>query len=82
MSKNRLKIPSEIKVAPRYKLLTLLTLFKLLKLLYTAKILACMHIYIYLGKVRTLLELADGLLSKMLGDGWIGVDGYPLDTYG
>ena len=31
-----------------------------------------------------LLEWADGLLSKMLGDGWSGVewmDGYPLDCY-
>ena len=27
-----------------------------------------MPIYILLGKVRTLLEWADGLLSKMLGD--------------
>ena len=36
------KIPSEMEVAPRYKrLLTLLTLFTLLKLFYTAKTLAC-----------------------------------------
>ena len=52
------KIPSEMEVAPRYKLLTLLTLlalltlwtllalFILLELLYTAKTLACMPIYI------------------------------------
>ena len=31
------KIPSEMEVAPRYKLPTLLTLFIILKLLYTAK---------------------------------------------
>ena len=38
-----------MEVAPRYKLLTLLTLFNtyiLLKLLYTAKTLACMPTYI------------------------------------
>ena len=34
----------------------------------TAKTLACMPIYI-VGKVRTLLEPANELLSKMLGDG-------------
>ena len=39
-------------------------------------------LYILLEKVRMLSEWAEGLLSKMLGDGWIGVDGYPLDTYG
>ena len=53
-----------MEVAPRYnlfKLFTLLTLFILFKLLYTA----CL--YIWLGKVRMLLEWADGLLSKMLG---------------
>ena len=35
---------------------------------------------ILLGKVRTLLEWADGLLSQVLGDGlyWIR---YPLDCY-
>ena len=38
-------------VAPRYKLLTLLTLFKLLKLLYTAKTLACKPIYDSLSDV-------------------------------
>ena len=36
-----LKIPSEMEVAPRYYLVTLLTL---LKLLYTAKTLACMPV--------------------------------------
>ena len=42
-----MKIPSEIKVAPRYILLnTLLTLFTLLKLLFTVKTLACMPVYI------------------------------------
>ena len=53
------KIPSEMEVAPRCKLLTLLTLlmwftlltlltlFILLKLLYTAKTVACMPVYIY-----------------------------------
>ena len=45
-----MKIPSEIKVAPRYillnTLLTLLTLFTLLKLLFTVKTLACMPVYI------------------------------------
>ena len=43
------KLPLEMEVAPRYKLLTLLTLLTLfiqLKLLYTAKTLACMAIYI------------------------------------
>ena len=38
-----------------------------------------MPIYI-LGKVRTLLEWADALLSKKLGDGWTGwMDGW-IDT--
>ena len=44
-----IKIPSEMEVAPRYKqltLMTLLTLFILLKLLYTATTLACMPVYI------------------------------------
>ena len=45
-----MKIPSEIKVAPRYillnTLLTLLTLFTLLQLLFTVKTLACMPVYI------------------------------------
>ena len=42
-----MKIPSEIKVAPRYILLNiLLTLFTLLKLLFTVKTLACMPVYI------------------------------------
>ena len=40
------KIPSEMEVAPRYKLLTLLTLFILYKLLNTACTLACMPVYI------------------------------------
>ena len=42
-------------VAPRFKLLTLLTMFILFKLLYTAK---TMHIclYILLGNVRMLME--------------------------
>ena len=35
-----------MEVAPRYKLMTLLTLFILLKLLYTATTLACMPVYI------------------------------------
>ena len=42
------------------------TLFTLFKLLYTAQTVACLPIYILLGKVRTLLEEAEGLLSKML----------------
>ena len=60
-----------MEVTPRYKLftlLTLLTLFILFKLLYTA----CL--YIWLGKVRMLLEWADGLLSKILGLDWTGLD--------
>ena len=46
----RLEIPSEMEVAPRYKLLTLLTLLillKLLKLFNVAKTLACMPTYIF-----------------------------------
>ena len=35
-----------MEVAPRYNLFTLLTLFILFKLLYTAETLACMPIYI------------------------------------
>ena len=27
--------------------------------------------YVFLGRVRTLLEWTVGLLSKMLGDGWM-----------
>ena len=55
-----------MKVAPRY------TLFTLFKLLYTALNVACMPIYILLEKVKTLLEWADELLSKMLdGLEWI-----------
>ena len=41
--KYELKIPSEMEVAPRYNLLTL---FIPLKLLYTAKTLTCMPVYI------------------------------------
>ena len=64
-------------VAPCYTLLTLFTLFKLL---YTAVAYVCL--YILLEKVRTLLEWIDELLSKK----WDGVDGvewsgYPLDCY-
>ena len=32
-------------------------------------------LFILLGKVITLLEWAGGLLSKMLGDGWMMGDG-------
>ena len=62
-------------VEPRYTLLTLLTLltimtlftlFILFKLLYIAETVACMPIFIMLGKVRTLMEWADGVMSKML----------------
>ena len=59
-----------------YRLLALPTLFILLKLLYTAKTLACMHIL--LGKV--LLEWADAILSEIS----YGVDrwnGLPLDCF-
>ena len=69
-------------MAPRYKLLALLTwftLFILLKLLYTATTLACMPVYI-VRKVRTLLEWPVELLSKMW-TGWVMGDGYPLDCY-
>ena len=58
--------------ALRYTVFTLfplfkpLTLFILSKLLYTAQTVACMPMPILLGKVRTLLEWADELLSKML----------------
>ena len=57
----------------RYKqLLTLLTLFTLLKLFYTAKTLA-------IGTIA-LLGWTDELLSKMCyWSGW--VSGYPLDCY-
>ena len=38
----------------------------------TALTIACMPIYILLGKVRTLLEWADALLSKMWEwTGWV-----------
>ena len=63
-------------VAPCYTLFTLFTLFILFKLFYTAYsgMFAC--ISILLRKVETLLEWADGLLSKMLDwaelDGWMG----------
>ena len=46
-----------------FTLFTLFILFILSKLLYTALTEACASIYIG-GKVRTLLEWADGLLSK------------------
>ena len=57
------EIPSEMEVAPRYTLLTLLTLFTLFTLFTLLK---QQHVclYILLGKVRTLLEWDDGLLSK------------------
>ena len=62
-----------MEVAPRY---TLLTLFILLKLLYTAQTVGCMPIYVVtLCEVRMLLESTDELLSKK----WSGVDGYSLD---
>ena len=35
--------------------------------------------YIYIGRVRTLLEWVDGLLSKM-SDGWSGWMGKWMDT--
>ena len=44
-----------------------------MKLFYTAYTLACMPVL--LGKVRLLLEWADGLLSKILSD-WTGLDGW------
>ena len=82
-------------VAPRYTLLTLLTLstlltwfalftlFILFKPLYTA--VHCfnlsMYIHVLLGKVRTLLEWADTLLSKKWGDVLEWVSCYPLDCY-
>ena len=62
-----------MEVAPRYKLLTLLTLstmlrlatlFILFKLFFTAKTLASIPIYILLGKVRTLLWM------DVWMDGW------------
>ena len=49
-----------------FTLLSWLTLFILFKLLYTAQTEACMPLPILLGKVRTLLEWADALLSKKL----------------
>ena len=56
-------MPSEMSVAPHH---TLLSLFILFKLLYTASTVAYMPIYILSGKLRTQLEWADRLLSKML----------------
>ena len=82
------KIPSEMEVAPRYKLLTLLTLltwltlltlltlFILLKLLYTAKTLACMP----WGRLERYWKLLLSIWTKCwsgVGDGWSGW--YPLD---
>ena len=75
-----------MEVAPHYTLLslfTLFTLFLLFKLLYSS--IACMYAYmpIYIdyiiGRVRTLLKWADGLLSKML-DGWSGWMDNWMDT--
>ena len=37
-----------------------------------------LYVYIFLGKVRTLLEWADGLTSKMLD--WTELDGWMGDT--
>ena len=59
-----------MEVAPRYnlfKLFTLLTLFILFKLLYTAKTLACMPIYI----VRNAIGVALCKMSKRQMD-WSG----------
>ena len=62
-----------MELAPRFMLFSLLTLltwfilltwFTLLKLLYTAQTVACMPIYILLGKVRTLWETGNELLIK------------------
>ena len=57
-----------MEVAPRYTLLklftlytlyTLFTLFTLFKLLYTAQTVACMPMYLVLGRGGTLVEWAD-----------------------
>ena len=37
------EIPSEMEIAPRYTLLTLFVLFLLIKLMYTAKTVACLY---------------------------------------
>ena len=56
-------IPSGMEVALRYKLLTLLTWFKLLKLLYTAKTLGDMLLYIA-KKGQNAIEMGWGGISK------------------
>ena len=61
--------------ALHYTLLTLVTLFILFKLLYTAQTVTCVPVYILLGKVRTLLEWADDEpLRKMFGVWVSGVE--------
>ena len=61
-----------MEVALRY---TLLILFILFTLFILFKLLKQLHVclYILFGKVRTVLEWADELLSKMLSErtGWI-----------
>ena len=60
-------------VAPRFKLLTLLTMFILFKPLYTAK---TMHVclYILLGKVRMLLEWPCGKCAKSRAPAVLAMD--------
>ena len=60
-----MKIPSEVEVAPRYKLLTLLTLFSMLTWF------TLLTWFILLRKVRTLSEWADALESKCWMDGLV-----------
>ena len=61
------------KIFALFTLFGLFALFILFKLLYTVNSSVYLYVYI-LGKVRTLLECAVELLSKMLE--W---SGYPLD---
>ena len=71
-----------MEVAPRYTQLTLFTLLTLFNTAFTVYIIQTalhrltnsMYAYILLGEVRRLLEWADALLSKMLGDWMDGME--------
>ena len=56
-----------------YTVVTVYTIFTV-NTIQTA--LYCLPVYIIFGKDRTLLEWADALLSKMLGDGLDGWSGW------
>ena len=70
--KYELKIPSEMEVAPRYDLVTL---FTLLKLLYTAKTLACMPVLYWCGRRKRYWNRLAQVVAKSV-NWW-----YPLECY-